>query len=1758
MCFFLFLGIGNLSLQAQNFTNNDIVYIQAKGEDLYWQDDNQFKAVLLKPVELSNDQFKWYYQELPDGKCWLKNVETGRFVGSGGLLLTKEGSQYKNKDGAAFKQGTILYRKELQERIFYTTMFNVPEAEVAQMYKDYYEVFKYKDLYNRYNKKVKQVNKDGFASKIYQWDDLKKDARWLVKKPNEMTPPFTPVYNDDETYFIKNKADGKFWTINPYSKKVETKSIELTNDKFKWYLKETAAGVMVLKNKGENLYYNGPHTATTATPTELIFGQQYDALYVERRAQSNGRTNHLEVFETKTFDMEDAYLPNKYVYIMSADGNKFWRTYPGQSKVYLEKLDENNDAFKWYYDRSFEDKCHLRNVANGGDLDMADLMFRKNRSHSSYIQTIDKRLQVLRDASYTPQVNYFYRVSGNHITVLKTTQSNGNTILTTEYKKNAKDKWLNTDSKNAGKAYRFHIYDTESFDATSLPQSIEDESSPASLSSEVLYSLKFTHKNLRISCNSSKTAAVAPVTHADAEMAFKIQAVGDGQYKLLLPNTNLALSTLNCNSGGICGIHFSNYQNQDYQHWEIKKTKDGYYYLKSKVRSKLLGIKTGNVDFLTEVASSHSPALVKFSLQTIDLNAIPTSNYVILKPTKSPQSALVFNGETNGQLAKLGTFNANSQAQVFKVVRLNTGYYKLLKNNRALCVQGAQTTANAPIHLWDYIDNNIGDQDWKFVKVGNAFALVNRHVNMALTLKGNAFVQQKFTASSEQLFSLVSVKPSFVNSNSALNSNHNTLQAALTSNNGNLNLNHTTSIPANFKNAINSMASKWGIDILPALGQLTSVGVKHYEGNSTGLAIDGKTETPYPTTVVSGKTKFLGLEAEVELWLSVAPNKPYTVIYIKFPNLASEMKRVQDFDFFKKIPGFNGVLPGGGVYFEDFKLVFTNFTFQNDVDYGFDWNEGVNILGKIYFNKQNKVNTQNRYLKAVADQLHCDEFKVHLALNVQPSFKILAEVEAITEIPMYPFTSGRYRIENLQVGGDLHKTVVFNEKEKLTVKMVSVGGSMQLDTDESSMELGMTSQVQIAFDEPNGNRKVNKNGQDVAAKTVLQFKGNPKIKVGKTTGFSCAGTLEKVLFSANGVMQSSDNGVNWDNPFGLPQTSLTQAALQMGIEPKPPYLTEIGVAGAGKFLNKSGKFGFLVKVDDPKSTIAMVNINELDALDVAAFTFGGGFFGFAKMNAARAAIPQNFKNFLDKVVDAKAKDVCLSLIGAPGKIGEIAFPQSGITVNGKLDLWGWESYVHMHMDDRNGLAFKSYINPFTWDINGTTVFGLQGNQGNQDKFEVYEYNSSTYTWKSKEISVGDKPHMSCQIPLNTTSNLKMGMHCDVILFNTRIPIDFDLDTKMELEGDFAHSFGNSSINGKVYLSPNKFKLEGGFDLDVPQVSIPAFNIGELRFPEIKIAKFRATFNNSSISIERENVLPSTKIEFGQTNILVNLLGTGNRNITIPAFSISVPLNKLEDLPSLIQDYLKNNADDLFKDLGQAIEKKMFNSAGIGDHKFVFFEGDGCSQAMYAYDEFDRGGEVGINLKKVRPAASIPDNGSSVIFESNLSTKNDEIRSFMVLRGNSWLDIKFYDHPDADTKDANELFRYRDPYFTKTCYTIKGGLAGKVSHIFLREFGPGYISNTYDKSLLLNKNAEQWKYHMRHVGESASGQIISAVYSAFNWDEMPYEIQQQWIALGWSKKIWDEDNSNNYPATNTMKYHQLSTNQQYAVKKLGFSAAHWDD
>lgn len=221
--------------------------------------------------------------------------------------------------------------------------------------------------------------------------------------------------------------------------------------------------------------------------------------------------------------------------------------------------------------------------------------------------------------------------------------------------------------------------------------------------------------------------------------------------------------------------------------------------------------------------------------------------------------------------------------------------------------------------------------------------------------------------------------------------------------------------------------------------------------------------------------------------------------------------------------------------------------------------------------------------------------------------------------------------------------------------------------------------------------------QKDGADTHLVFTGGIKIQAESISGFfTMNGTGRSPQGALSGEVQNTGE---WENPFGIPGITIRQMSVQLGGTYAVPWIDNVGIHGNLKIGDVDGSISVLVDSNDPDQFVLAGSSDRLTMLQIMSFMSVATF-------AAYQALPASAKNAFNKIVDVKLEDVKVNIVPAATSIGGVHFRDEGVTIMGRLDLWGWEASTFINVDTFDGLTVRMDMDPL--DVMG--VFKLSGAQ----------------------------------------------------------------------------------------------------------------------------------------------------------------------------------------------------------------------------------------------------------------------------------------------------------------------------------------------------------------------------------------------------------------------------------------------------------------
>ncbi|MDY7022268.1 MAG: hypothetical protein SWJ54_13070, partial [Cyanobacteriota bacterium] len=194
--------------------------------------------------------------------------------------------------------------------------------------------------------------------------------------------------------------------------------------------------------------------------------------------------------------------------------------------------------------------------------------------------------------------------------------------------------------------------------------------------------------------------------------------------------------------------------------------------------------------------------------------------------------------------------------------------------------------------------------------------------------------------------------------------------------------------------------------------------------------------------------------------------------------------------------------------------------------------------------------------------------------------------------------------------------------------------------------------------------------------------------------------LDPKAITGSFQMRTEDE-LSWENPFGLPNTSMKNLALQIGATYIKPWVDNVGLVGDLKFGNYDLKAAFLIDINDPQKFALELTVNEpLPLLDLYLDPVSSYVENIV---GNEVPIMKQGIEFLDSIIDLEIVsidgpdpdnkiDPLISIVPVGTKIAQETLSQ-GIGVNGAVTAWG----------QTGSLAFN--INPFS--LNPTMAGSLK-------------------------------------------------------------------------------------------------------------------------------------------------------------------------------------------------------------------------------------------------------------------------------------------------------------------------------------------------------------------------------------------------------------------------------------------------------------------
>lgn len=331
-----------------------------------------------------------------------------------------------------------------------------------------------------------------------------------------------------------------------------------------------------------------------------------------------------------------------------------------------------------------------------------------------------------------------------------------------------------------------------------------------------------------------------------------------------------------------------------------------------------------------------------------------------------------------------------------------------------------------------------------------------------------------------------------------------------------------------------------------------------------------------------------------------------------------------------------------------------NTLYDAELDSGI--NEGFNFFGALKI-----ADSDDEAMRFIGGLLSVSELAIHAAIDTSTTpRKIILEAAVKREITLLDGAGFKLRFTRSDVG-------------------VEISGVPPEPTISLSNDLVLTLQH---------------GGED----THLVFTGGIKVQPESISGFfTMNGTGRHPDGELTGTIQNSGE---WKDPFGIPGITIRQLSLQLGGTYAAPWIDNVGVHGNMKIGDVDGSMSVLVDSNDPDQFVLAGSSDVLTMLQIMSAMSPLTF-------AAYQLLGQSIQKTLGNVIDVKMDDVKVNIVPSATSIGGVHFRDEGVTLMGKLSVWGWKASAFVNVDTFDGLTVRGDMEP----VNIHNVFRITGAQG---------------------------------------------------------------------------------------------------------------------------------------------------------------------------------------------------------------------------------------------------------------------------------------------------------------------------------------------------------------------------------------------------------------------------------------------------------------
>lgn len=457
-------------------------------------------------------------------------------------------------------------------------------------------------------------------------------------------------------------------------------------------------------------------------------------------------------------------------------------------------------------------------------------------------------------------------------------------------------------------------------------------------------------------------------------------------------------------------------------------------------------------------------------------------------------------------------------------------------------------------------------------------------------------------------------------------------------------------------------------------------------------------------------------------------------------------------------------------------------------------NQGLNFFGNLAV-----AISADRGVRFIGDLLNVQEMAFHGA------------VDLANEIPQYIMESAIQRDVTLLEGNSVKLRFTRSDVE-FAVKGVPPEPSLAMSND-----LVMT----LIYE-----------GQE----THLVFTGGVKVEAESITGsFTMNGTGRNPDGALTGTVEHSDE---WREPLGIPGVIIRQLAVQVGFTYLVPWIDNVGVYGNLKIGDVDGTIAILVDTNDPDQFVLAGSTDKITLLQIMSAMSPLTFVAYQ-------ALPQRTRTLMNRVVDVALEDVNVSIVPSPTSIGGVHFPDKGITLGGRLSVFGWDASLKTKVDTLKGIVAEGEMEPIDISVSGINVLKVTGaatdpvpkmrlNISPINTRDIYVSGKVEFLKASKELRIdiqengmqfdfvkSPNPHLYMRLSFlyadynfRATGDMQFSLYAEIDTPLGRIKlVDVGLSASSEFRAGRADGF-YASISGSFYFYGKKLSFPA-LVLDVP-------------------------------------------------------------------------------------------------------------------------------------------------------------------------------------------------------------------------------------------------------------------------------------------------------------------------------------------------------